>query len=213
MPLWATLFSRLLGERVSRSEVAGIALGLTGVLVMQLGGELRASRLGTLLAVVAPLGWALGSLASRRLPLPEGAMRTATQMMTGGVVMALVSAAKGEHAITPFAARAVLAVVYLTLVGSLVGFTAYSYLLKHTRAAVATSYAYVNPIIAVALGVGLGGEKVDAPSAAGMVIVLGAVALVALARTGVDEVANDAKEKVPACHMAAPRARRGGWST
>lgn len=182
MPLWATLFSRLFGERVSRGEVAGIVLGLAGVAVMQLGGELRASPLGTLCAVLAPMGWALGSLASRRLPLPQGTMRTASQMTTGGVVMALISLVKGEHVVAPFAPRALLAVGYLMLFGSLVGFTAYSYLLKHTRASVATSYAYVNPVIAVALGVAFAGEKLDAPSAAGTVIVLAAVALVARAR-------------------------------
>src|SRR5262249_50740289 len=79
MPLWAILFSRLLGERVTRDEMLGISLGLLGVAFMNLGGELRASPFGAMAAIVAPMGWSLGSIASKRMPLPAGTMmRTAS---------------------------------------------------------------------------------------------------------------------------------------
>jgi drug/metabolite transporter (DMT)-like permease len=98
-------------------------------------------------------------------------------MISGGVVMLLISAVTRENFSSP-SLGAVLALIYLCLAGSLAGFTAYSYLLKHTRPAVATSYAYVNPVIAVALGVIFARERFGLQSAAGAVIVLAAVALV-----------------------------------
>jgi drug/metabolite transporter (DMT)-like permease len=189
MPLWATLFSRLAGERVSRGEAVGIACGLVGVVVMNLGGELRASPAGAVCGLLAPMGWALGSIASKRMTLPQGVvMRTAGQMLAGGVAMALVSMALGEHAGAP-TARSLGAVVYLCIFGSLVGFSAYTYLLKHARTSVATSYAYVNPVIAVFLGIAFGGERLDRASAIGAAIVLTAVLLVARSRGSARAVA------------------------
>ncbi len=184
MPLWATLLSRLGGDRVSRREWAGLGLGLFGVVVLNLGGELRASGAGAAFALIAPMGWALGSIASKRLPLPKGAMCTAAQMLAGGAAMLAVSLASGEHASPSPSARATIAVVYLAVFGSLVGFSAYAFLLRHTRPAVATSYAYVNPVIALALGMALAGEKLDATSLLGASIVLGAVLLLSRSRAG-----------------------------
>jgi lysylphosphatidylglycerol synthetase-like protein (DUF2156 family) len=92
--------------------------------------------------------------------------------------MAVVGVARNEHLTSPLAPRPLLAVAYLTLFGSLLGFSAYSYLLKHTRPAVATSYAYVNPLIAVVIGVVVAHEHFGATSFAGAMIVLAAVALV-----------------------------------
>jgi drug/metabolite transporter (DMT)-like permease len=125
----------------------------------------------------------MGSLASQRLPLPAGMMRTATQMLTGGAAMLLVSLGLNEH-MGPQTLRASLAVVYLCVFGSLVGFTAYSYLLQHTRPAVASSYAYVNPVIAVVLGIVLAGERFGVQSGIGALVVLAAVALVQKRGTG-----------------------------
>ncbi len=177
MPLWMTVFGRLFGATASPREIAGVVLGLSGVLILNLGGDLRASPSGAVICLLAPLGWSLGSLASQRMPLPAGMMRTATQMLTGGVAMFLVSLLLHEHAGPP-TARTTLAVGYLCVFGLLIGFTAYSYLLRHTRPAVASSYAYVNPVIAVVLGIAMAGEKFGVQSAVGAVVVLAAVALV-----------------------------------
>jgi drug/metabolite transporter (DMT)-like permease len=178
MPLWATMFARFFGQHASTREVFGVALGLAGVLVMNLGGDLRGSGVGVALGVLAPMGWALGSMASKRLPLPRGMMLTASQMLAGGVLMLLVSLASGERALVLPGPRTMAAIAYLCVFGSLVGFSAYSYLLQHTRPVVATSYAYVNPVIAVALGLAFGGERFGWGSFAGGAIVLAAVALV-----------------------------------
>ncbi len=186
MPLWMTIFGRLFGESLTRRELAGVGLGLLGVGVMNAGASLRASAVGLACVVVAPMAWALGSLASKRLPLPQGTvMRTAAQMLAGGAVMMLVAGVTGEPVPTTHPVRAVLAIAYLCVFGSLIGFTAYAYLLRHTSAAIATSYAYINPAIAVALGVVFLNEHLDVATAAGAAVVLAAVALVVAGRRAV----------------------------
>lgn len=182
MPLWATVFARLFGESLGREEVAGVVLGLVGVAVLNLSGELRASPAGAAMGLLAPMGWALGSMASRRLPAPPGVMRTAAPMLAGGAVMFLVGLATHEHLSAAASVRSIAAVAYLCIFGSLVGFSAFSYLLNHTRPALATSYAYVNPVIAVVLGVTFGGEHFGLASILGASIVLVAVVVVARAR-------------------------------
>ncbi|MDP9150281.1 MAG: drug/metabolite exporter YedA [Myxococcota bacterium] len=184
MPLWASLFARLLGERLTRQEVVGILIGVAGVAVLNVGGELRASPVGALCGLLAPMGWALGFVLDRRVPAPVGMMRTAAQMLAGGGLAFALSYAAHERVTTSPSLKAVLAVVYLCLFGSVGGFSAYSYLMQHTRLAVATSYAYINPVIAVVLGVALAGEHFGAASLLGAIIVLGAVALVLRGRSG-----------------------------
>jgi drug/metabolite transporter (DMT)-like permease len=182
MPLWTTVLSRAFGQPVSSGERAGVVLGLIGVVVLNLGGELRASSGGAALSLLAAMGWALGSLASQRLPLPAGIMRSATQMLGGGAAMLLVSLARGERLAPVPTLRSGLATLYLFVFGSLIAFSAYSYLLKHTRPALATSYAYVNPVVAVVLGVVFAGEHFGAASLLGSTIVLAAVLLVGATR-------------------------------
>ena len=179
MPLWATVFGRLFGTPASRREIAGVSLGLAGVVVLNLGGDLRGSSVaGIACALVAPLGWALGSLGTGRLPHPKDiTMKTGAQMLGGGVSTLLTSIVLHEPMGHP-TARTWAAAAYLLVFGSLLGFMAYSYLLAHTRPAVATSYAYVNPVIAVLLGVVFAGERFGVQSAVGAAIILAAVALV-----------------------------------
>jgi drug/metabolite transporter (DMT)-like permease len=124
------------------------------------------------------MAWALGSTAGKRLDLPAGAMRTATQMLCGGALMAAASVLLGEQLPAAPPVRTLGALVYLAIFGSLAGFSAYSYLLHNTRTVVATSYAYVNPVIAVALGVAFAGEKMDGAGAFGAATILAAVLLI-----------------------------------
>lgn len=182
MPLWITVIGRLVGEPVSRLEIAGVVLGLVGVGVMNLGSELRGSPAGVAMLLLSPLGWAIGSLISKRMPSPPGMMRAGGQMLAGGLTMGVVALALGERMAAEPSARAIGAALYLMVAGSLIGFTAYSYLLKHTRPVIATSYAYVNPVIAVILGVTIAGESFDLASGVGGVIILAAILLVGLSR-------------------------------
>jgi drug/metabolite transporter (DMT)-like permease len=178
MPLWATLFARATGERVSGSEWLAIALGLVGVVVLNAGSELRAGGAGAVAAVLSPIAWALGSVVSRRLPLPRGPMCVAAQMITGGVGASIVSVVARDPMPKNVGFAGIAAVAYLVVFGSIIGFTAYTYLLRNTRAAIATSYAYVNPVVAVGLGVAFLGERLDPASGVGAAIILAAVLLV-----------------------------------
>ncbi|WP_264776787.1 drug/metabolite exporter YedA [Deinococcus aetherius] len=179
-PLFAALFARLWGERTSGREWLGIGVGLVGIALLNVG-ELHATPLAALLLILAPLCWTFGSQWSRHLPLPAGLMGSAAEMVTGGVLLALLSVLFGERWGTPTAAS-LGALAYLIVFGSLVAYSAYMYLVAHTRPALATSYAYVNPVVAVLLGVGLGGETLTGLGWAALGVILTGVALVAWPR-------------------------------
>ena len=181
VPLWAALFAGLWGRWPTSKEWVGLGVGLAGVAFLQAGGELQASHAGALVLTLSTVSWALGSIWSRRLPLPRGLMASASQMLAGGVVLLGFSLLRGDRlgTVTPHALEAF---AYLIVFGSIVGYSAYNYLLGHVRPALATSYAYVNPVVAVGLGAGLAHETL-APSALGaLALILGGVALVALQR-------------------------------
>jgi len=114
--------------------------------------------------------------------MPPAAMNTAAQMLTGGTVLFVGSLALGERFPTAPTMSATLALVYLGVMGSIVAFSAYMYLLHTVRPALATSYAYVNPPVAVLIGALLGGETVHAFDLVAMAVILAGVALIALAR-------------------------------
>ncbi len=178
MPLWVAALGRFFGEKTTSREWLALVLGFTGVAVLGFGGELRAEPFSAVIVFLAPISWALGSLLSRRWPLAKGLMSAATQMLTGGLVMAVVSAfAREEIPLNP-PARSVIAWVYLAVFGSLVAYSAYTYLLSNARPAVATSYAYVNPAIAVAMGVGLGGEHAGPEIFVAVALIIAATVLV-----------------------------------
>ena len=184
VPLWAALFAGLWGQWPTRLEWLGLALGFGGVALLNLEGEVRASPVGALLLLLAPFLWALGSIWSRYLPLPPGGMAAAAQMLAGGGLLLLLSWGAGERLEGVPPPRALGAFAYLVVFGSLVAFSAYAYVLRTLRPALATSYAYVNPLVAVLLGVFVGGEALGAAGFAAMTVILAAVALVAWGRQG-----------------------------
>jgi len=179
-PLWTVLFAGIWGRWPNRLEWTGLVVGLGGVVVLNLSGDLRAHPIGAALLVLAAVSWAFGSVWSRRVPLPKGMMAGAAQMITGGAIVMAVGFAMGERITALPTWRSVMAVLYLGVVGSLVGFSAYTYLLGRVRPALATSYAYVNPVIAVLLGAWLLGERIEGTSVIAMLIILVGVVLVAL---------------------------------
>ncbi|GBF04085.1 permease [Deinococcus aerius] len=179
-PLFAALFARLWGERTGGREWLGIGVGLLGIALLNIG-ELHATPLAAFLLILAPLCWTFGSQWSRHLPLPGGLMGSAAEMLAGGLILLLLSLGLGERWGTPTAAS-LWALAYLTVFGSLVAYSAYMYLVAHTRPALATSYAYVNPVVAVLLGVGLGGEHLTGLGWAALGVILTGVVLVAWPR-------------------------------
>lgn len=178
MPLFVAVLSTLKGRTLGALEWTGIVIGIGGVALLNLGSELRGSLMGMVCLVVAPLAWAWGSVWSRDQDLPTPFMSAAGQMLCSGVWMLLASLLLGErfHSVPPL--DSTLAVVYLALAGSIVGFTAYVWLLHHVRPALATSYAYVNPAIAVLLGTVVLQERFDADTWIAMAVILASVVLV-----------------------------------
>ena len=159
MPMWLALWSRWGGERVPLTSWLGLALGVVGALLLALEGDFSATWLGALLAFGAPLCWSLGSYASRKLSLPAPAMAAAAQWLVGGA-MALVVALCFEpvSSLGAVSARSWAAWLYLLVFGTLIALNAYLWLLQNTSAALAGSYSFVNPAVALLVGVALGGE-------------------------------------------------------
>lgn len=182
MPLFAALFSGMYREWPTPRERLGLAIGFVGVVVLNLGNGLSASRLGAAALLVAAMCWAFGSVWSKRQDMPAGPMNTAAQMLCGAVALILVALSAGERLPRHPSLHATLAITYLIVFGSIVAFSAYLYVLKNARPALATSYAYVNPPVAVLFGLLLVGEHVGPYDIAGMAIILLGVAVITLAK-------------------------------
>lgn len=177
VPLLVVLMRLAGGERPPRLAVAGVLVGFAGVAVLfhPQGG---ATWWGMAVTAVAAVGWASGSYLSSRLPLPRDAfVATTFEMLAGGLILLPVGLA--EHPDPgAISAGSLAAFAYLVLVGSLVGFTAYVWLLHHAPLGTVSTYAYVNPVVAIALGVLVLDEDVTWRIALGAAIVLASVAVV-----------------------------------
>ena len=177
-PLWMGIFAAMRGQKPNRMEWIGLGIGFLGVLWLNADNNLTASPVGLVALLVASLAWSFGSIWSRGRDLPSPFMASAAQMLCGGVAMCIVGAAIGERFHGLPSAHALAAFAYLIVFGSIVGFSAYIWLLHHVRPALAGSYAYVNPAIAVALGAWLAHERFGAHELVAMgVILLGVVAI------------------------------------
>lgn len=159
MPMWLTLWGRLGGDEVPWTSWLAMALGVLGALLLAMEGDFSATWLGAALAFGAPLAWSLGSYTSRRLVLPQGTMAPAAQWLVGGAMgMAASLALEGVTPWRGISTTSWLAWVYLLGMGTLVALNAYLWLLKHTSGTLAGSYSFVNPAVALLVGVWLGNE-------------------------------------------------------
>ena len=188
VPLWLATIDRIVfGRRLSWVAVMGLAIGFGGLaLLIDPTGGGRLDPAGVAALVVASLSWAGGSLYARHAPLPKRPLvGTGMEMLAGGVLLALVGAGRGELARVDLAAvstGSVLGLVYLIVFGSLVAFAAYVWLLRVTRTTLVSTYAYVNPVVAVFLGWAVLSEPITLRTlVAGGIIVL-AVAVIVSAR-------------------------------
>ena len=187
IPLWFALLDRVFfGRRLSATAIAGLVVGFAGVALLVRpggGGDVVAA----LALLVTTSAWAGGSLYARGAPLPESPLLAASmQMLTASVFLGVAGLAGGEargiHA-DSFSTKPLIAFVYLVLVGSLVAFSAYAWLLKNVRISVVSTYAFVNPVVAVALGALFLNEAIGLTTVlAGAAIVI-AVVLIVTART------------------------------
>ena len=178
------------GKRPTRGVIAGLVLGALGMGILvgpdQLAGGARTDVLGATVLIVASMSWAAGSLYARYATLPSAPLFVSGgQMVTGGLLMLLLGLVVGEASGFSFAqisTRSWIAYVYLITFGSLVGFTAYSWLLKKVSPAKASTYAYVNPLVAVFLGWAIAGEAVSARTLLAAAVIVGGVAMITIAK-------------------------------
>ncbi|WP_136414214.1 drug/metabolite exporter YedA [Herbaspirillum sp. ST 5-3] len=181
-PLMFALWSGLFGDWPSGREWAGILAGFAGAVLLAGSGDFAAQPIGVLALAGAVACWTFGSvLSQRKLALAPGAMGFASEMLVGGSFLLCVGLLRGE-AIVTLDERALFAWAYLVTAGSLAGFSAYMYLLSKVPPALASSYAYVNPVIAVVLGVWLANESLGTRETVAMAIILGSVLLLTTAR-------------------------------
>ncbi|GAB3754826.1 drug/metabolite exporter YedA [Lysobacter olei] len=198
MPLFAGVFAMLRGRHPSKIEWVGLVVGFLGVLWLNAGSALSSSMLGLVCLVIAPIAWAWGSIWSRDQDLPGPFMSAAGQMLTGSIWMLLAALVTGERFDGMPSGGATAALLYLVVAGSIFGFTAYIWLLHHVRPALATSYAYVNPPIAVLFGALLAGERFTAHDLGAMAVILAGVVIITLAKARAAKPVEPPAESEPA---------------
>ncbi|NVB85669.1 MAG: drug/metabolite exporter YedA [Kofleriaceae bacterium] len=181
MPLWVGVLGAFTGVRPTAREWLSLAVGFIGVLVLMGGPSLAGEPVHIFVLLLSPMLWAAGSLISRRTKDVGGKHASlvgpAMQMLTGGAALAIIALARGERMPTDASATSWLALAYLIVFGSLVAFTAYAWLLRNARPVIATSYAYVNPILAVLIGAALFGEPLGWTTVVANALIVGAVML------------------------------------
>jgi len=182
VPLWVVLLRSASGDRPAARTLLGVALGFGGVAVLLLPGARPegVALLPALLVVGSSVLWSIGSFTATRIALPPDALLTTTLQMVGGTVaLGLAGAVRGERVdVDAVSGQSVAALAYLVVFGSLVAFTAYSWLLGVAPVSKVATYAYVNPVVAVLLGVLVAGETVEAVTLVGGAITVLAVAVV-----------------------------------
>ena len=177
-PIWMAIFSAFWGHYPSKQECLGIAIGFTGILLLNLGGSLHGNFTSAFLLMFAAACWSFGSVWSKHLPMPKGLIASASQMLCGGVVLLLFSATQHETWPAHISTKSWLAMLFLVLLGSIVAYSAYQYLLKNVRPLVATSNTFINPLVAFALGIGLVNEHVSHIEFIALAVILAGVFLV-----------------------------------
>jgi drug/metabolite transporter (DMT)-like permease len=179
IPIWMALFDRIgFGRRLPATAYMGIAIGFAGLaFLFDPFGSASVDRLGALVIVVSAMCWAVGSLYSRGAPLPKRPLVSAgLASLCGGILLAGYSTVSGEIGEATWTTDAILALAYLIVVGSFIGFTAYVWLLRSAPISLVSTYAYVNPVVAVALGYLILGEAITL-----QMVVAGAAVLVSVA--------------------------------
>lgn len=177
-PIWMAVFSSIWGHEITRQEWLGIAIGVAGIVLLNLGGSLHGDITSAILLIFAAASWSFGSVWGKHLAMPQGLMGAACQMLVGGVALLAVSAMWGEAWPQTISAKSWGAMLFLIMLGSLVAYSAYQYLLKTVRPLVASSNTFVNPVVAFAVGIWLANEYVTFLEYMALAVILAGVYLV-----------------------------------
>lgn len=177
-PIWMAIFSSIWGHAISKREWLGIAIGFTGIVLLNVSGSLHGDITSALLLVFAAACWSFGSVWSKHLAMPKGLMAPACQMLVGGITLLLFSAIQGESWPQHITLKSWGAMWFLVILGSLVAYSAYQYLLKTVRPLLASSNTFVNPVVAFALGIVFANETVSGTEYLALGVILVGVFLV-----------------------------------
>lgn len=201
VPLWMALLNWLRpgGAKPSNGIIVGLLLGFSGITLLigpnKLAGGHQVDPLGAAVLIIASLSWAAGSLYSRRAQLPASPLlATGMEMLAGGALLLIAGLLFGEWTRFDLSApslRSWLALSYLIIFGALIGFTAYIWLLRVTTPALASTYAYVNPVVAIFLGWAFAGEPLTGRTLLAAAIIIGAVVVITLQRAPRVHVENE----------------------
>ncbi|MEK9824724.1 MAG: drug/metabolite exporter YedA [Methylotenera sp.] len=177
-PIWMAIFSSIWGHKIQAKEWLGIAIGLLGIVLLNFGGSFSGDFLSAFLLIFAAASWSFGSVWGKHLPMPQGLMASGTQMFTGGIALMIASAVTGETWPQVITAKSWAAMLFLIVLGSLIAYSAYQYLLKTVRPLVASSNTFVNPIVAFIVGIWLANEHVTKMELIALAVILVGVFLV-----------------------------------
>ena len=188
VPLWIALLGFLfLRQRLPRVAVAGLVVGFAGTaLLIGPGGSQHVDPLGAAALIGASISWSIGTLYGARAPLPSrGLLSASMQLISGGVSVGIAGVASGElsrfHP-SEFSRSSIIAVVYLIVLGAIVAFPAYAWLVRNASPSITSTYAYVNPAIAVFLGWALVDEEIHATTLIAGAVIVVAVAMIVTAK-------------------------------
>lgn len=178
VPIWMAIFSSLWGHKITKREWLGIAIGFVGIALLNMGGSLHGDVKNALLLMFAAATWSFGSVWGKHLPMPKGLLGAACQLLIAGLVLLMLSAFAGERWPAHITQKSWGAMAFLIMLGSMVTYSAYQYLLKTVRPLVATSNTFVNPIVAFAVGIWFANEQVTTLEYAALAVILVGVFLV-----------------------------------
>jgi drug/metabolite transporter (DMT)-like permease len=179
--VWIALLAGVFGKWPKRWEWIGVALGILGVILLFVDTGIGGSRFGFVIGMLGTFAWSIGSILSTRLSLPDGVMRSAAQMLAGSAVMLTLSALLGERMTLQNWNLSILVAFGYAVFASIAGFGSYMWLLARERTQLATSYAYMNPLVALLLGAGVVGERISGAQVAGVAVIVVAVLLTVFA--------------------------------
>lgn len=183
VPLWALIFSYFWGYRSSKPELLALVIGMAGMAILTAGSDFVAQPVALAILLFSPMIWAFGSMSSKYVTMPSGLMSPAFQMVGGCVVLVVMSLLRGEQFPTEPSLPATTAFLFLAVLGTLVAFTAYMYLVRNVSPGLATSYAYVNPVVAVIFEVIVIGETLPPTAILALIVIATSVILLMVGRS------------------------------